>query len=57
MSSPISWRIAASATANTAVFIWIDGFSFSALIRSKILGDIPRISPESGQHFAEDSSF
>ena len=32
----------------TAIFVWIDGFSFSALIGSKIFGKIPRISIESG---------
>ena len=41
----------------TAIFVWIDGFSFSALIGSRILGKIPRISIESGKNFAEDFSF
>ena len=40
-----------------AIFVWIDGFSFSALIRSKIFGKIPKISIDSGKDFAEDFSF
>ena len=42
---------------NTAIFVWIDGFSFSALIGNKIFGKIPRISIESGKDFAEDFPF
>ena len=42
---------------STAIFIWIDGFSFSALIGSRIFAKIPRISIESGKDFAEDFSF
>ena len=41
----------------TAIFVWIDGFSFSALTGSKIFGKIPRISIDCGKDFAEDFPF
>ena len=37
-------RAHTNALASTAIFVWIDGFSFSALIGSKIFGKIPGIS-------------
>ena len=33
----------------TAISVWIDGFSFSALVGSKIFGKIPRISIETAR--------